>query len=185
MSELQRQLAELREEQAHSLDPVQFGFIEAMARRAQASEGLAARVIEEKTWAALDNYLGKLEAAADAAPKAAPTAHATSALSDLLASLGTASAPDQLEFDLEIPARTELKSTRLLRSSISKLSADRRVKEALADAPPESGPLNPQMLAVRSLHTMRQISPGYVNRFITYVDTLFWLDAERKRLDKS
>jgi hypothetical protein len=32
------------------------------------------------------------------------------------------------------------------------------------------------MLAIRSLSTMQDISPAYLNRFISYVDTLFWLE---------
>ena len=46
---------------------------------------------------------------------------------------------------------------------------------ATFNAPEDSGPLNPQMLITESLSQLRDLSPGYLSRFVTYFDTLFWL----------
>lgn len=76
----------------------------------------------------------------------------------------------------------ELESTRRFRDSLARSKANRLVKHAALDAPSDPGPLNPQMLAVRSLEVMRELSPPYLNRFVSYIDTLLWLQqaAEKK-----
>ena len=51
--------------------------------------------------------------------------------------------------------------------------------------PQNPGPLNPQMLAIKSLSTMRELSPDYLNRFVSYVDTLLWLERSEAQPDKS
>ena len=61
-----------------------------------------------------------------------------------------------------------------------KLNADKVVTQALEEVPAEAGPLNPQRLATRSLATMRDLSPHYLSRFVSYVDTLFWLEQAQK-----
>lgn len=70
----------------------------------------------------------------------------------------------------------DLKSVRLFKESWRKISADRLVTQALADAPEGAGPLNGQQLAVRSLSVLRDLSPAYLNRFVTYFDSMLWLE---------
>lgn len=54
--------------------------------------------------------------------------------------------------------------------------------QALAQVPENAGPLNSHLLALQSLKQMRDIAPDYLKRFMSYVDTLFWLDqAESSR----
>lgn len=78
-------------------------------------------------------------------------------------------------------ARSELKTVRYFRNTWSKLSVNRHVTKAIRQAPENAGPLNSHMLVLRSLALMRDISPDYLNRFVSYVDTLLWLDqADRK-----
>jgi hypothetical protein len=62
------------------------------------------------------------------------------------------------------------------RNTWSKLSVDRHVTQAIEQAPENAGPLNSHRLVLRSLALMRDISPDYLNRFVSYVDTLLWLD---------
>ena len=38
------------------------------------------------------------------------------------------------------------------------------------------------MLAIKSLSTMRELSPDYLNRFVSYVDTLLWLERSEAAL---
>jgi hypothetical protein len=76
----------------------------------------------------------------------------------------------------DIGSRAELKTIRHFRNNWSKLSVARHVTQAIEQAPDHAGPLNSHMLVLRSLALMRDISPDYLNRFVSYVDTLLWLD---------
>lgn len=76
--------------------------------------------------------------------------------------------------------RAELKTIRKFRNIWSKLSADKQVAQALEQAPTNAGPINSHMLVLRSLAMMRDISPDYLNRFISYADTLLCLDQGEK-----
>lgn len=77
-------------------------------------------------------------------------------------------------------ARPELKTIRDFRNTWSKLSADKQVTQALEQAPRNAGPINSHMLVLRSLALMRDISPDYLNRFMSYADTLLCLDQCEK-----
>jgi hypothetical protein len=77
----------------------------------------------------------------------------------------------------------ELKSTRLLKQEKLKEKADDLVNEAIAGAPQNPGPLNPQMLTIRALSHMRDLSPYYLSRFVSYIDTLFWLEEAGSQLE--
>ena len=57
-----------------------------------------------------------------------------------------------------------------------KLNADKLVTQSIKHAPENAGPLNPQMLVIHSLATMRDLSPHYMSRFVSYIDTLMWLE---------
>jgi len=75
---------------------------------------------------------------------------------------------------------SELKAVRRLRESWEQYSAEQVVTQSIKDGPENPGPINPHMLAIRSLSNMRELSPHYLKRFIEYVDTLFWLDGSGK-----
>ena len=77
-------------------------------------------------------------------------------------------------------SRPELKTIRNFRNTWSKLSADKQVTQALEQAPKNAGPINSHMLVLRSLALMRDISPDYMNRFMSYADTLLCLDRGAK-----
>ena len=81
--------------------------------------------------------------------------------------------------------RPELKSIRYFRNTWSKLSAEKQVAQALQQAPKNAGPINSHMLVLRSLDLMRGISPDYLNRFMSYADTLLRLDPgnQEKKTD--
>lgn len=75
----------------------------------------------------------------------------------------------------------ELKSARRFRNAQVKLNADKLVTQAIEEIPEGAGPLNAQRLAAKSLASMRDLSPYYLSRFVTYMDTLFWLEQTQKR----
>jgi hypothetical protein len=72
--------------------------------------------------------------------------------------------------------KSELKSVRLFRESQEKLNSEKLVRLAIKEGPDNPGPINPHMLAIRSLSTMQSLSPQYLKRFISYIDTVFWLE---------
>lgn len=74
----------------------------------------------------------------------------------------------------------ELKAIRNFRNTWAKLSVDKQVAQALQQAPKNAGPINSHMLVLRSLTLMRDISPDYLGRFMTYADTLLSLDQCEK-----
>jgi hypothetical protein len=76
--------------------------------------------------------------------------------------------------------RSELKVIRKFRKTWAKLSVDKQVAQALEQAPKNAGPINSHMLVLRSLALMREISPDYLNRFISYTDALLCLDQPEK-----
>jgi hypothetical protein len=55
------------------------------------------------------------------------------------------------------------------------LHSNRLVTRAIQDRPENPGPLNGQMLATRSLTELRRLSPEYLYRFVSYIDTMLWL----------
>ncbi|MFN4062674.1 MAG: DUF2894 domain-containing protein [Parazoarcus communis] len=101
-------------------------------------------------------------------------------LADLLAHIGqavpvrTPYASDNVAH--EDTARTELKAVRYFRRTWSRLDTDRQLTRAMAQAPDNAGPLNAHHLVLQALTQLQQLSPAYVERFLSYADTLLWLD---------
>lgn len=72
--------------------------------------------------------------------------------------------------------KPQLKAVQNLRRNQARQNHQRRISAALDAQPENPGPLNPQMLAIKSLSHMRDLSPQYLNRFIAYIETLTVLD---------
>lgn len=82
-------------------------------------------------------------------------------------------------------SRSELKTMRYFRNTWSKLSAGQQLKQSIKEGPENAGPLNSHGLVLHSLALMRDASPDYLNRFMSYVDTLLWLDqADKNDIDR-
>ncbi|BEP61210.1 DUF2894 domain-containing protein [Variovorax sp. V213] len=158
----------------HRVDPVRFRFIEALARRASAHQGDARRILDGKVHSLLAAYRENLEKARaadagvkqDAAPPRGP-------LAELVEHIARQSPPPAGGQAASAP---ELKTLRYFKSTWSRLSADRRLTQSLAKVPENAGPLNSHHLVHRSLMLMHELSPEYLNRFMSYVDTLLWVD---------
>lgn len=90
--------------------------------------------------------------------------------------------PENAEMHLKghAGARPELKTLRNFKNTLAKLSVHKQVAQALEQAPKNAGPINSHMLVLRSLALMRDISPDYLNRFISYADALLSLDQCEK-----
>ena len=114
-------------------------------------------------------------------PDDAASDEASSPISDLLRQqefslLGASQshAPDKATSE---PPK-ELRALRQLRSRQRHQDIEQRIDQAIQNAPQDPGPLNPQMLAIRSLTNMRERSPAYLKQFVGYLDTLLWLEAQ-------
>jgi len=81
---------------------------------------------------------------------------------------------------VNVGSRSELKTIRNFRNTWSKLSVGKQMTRALEQTPKNAGPINSHMLVLRSLALMRDISSDYLNRFMSYADTLLCLDQCEK-----
>jgi hypothetical protein len=93
---------------------------------------------------------------------------------EVFQSVGSAVAPH--EDSAPTTEKTGPNPFHLFRKTWFKLYSDRLVARAMKERPENAGPLNSQMLATRSLFIMRKLSPSYLNRFVSYIDTLLWLE---------
>lgn len=159
----------------HLHDPVRFRSIEALARRAAVQQGAARRIIDARLmqWVAaygesLDGTRGIGESIVEPA-----------ALDETANRHGLAQLIDQLGRDRLVNDDDSLTAETLqyLRSTWLRLSTDRRMTQAQATVPDNPGPLNSHHLVHQALQSMRTLSPGYLDHFMSYVDALLWLDG--------
>ena len=174
-----------RERHADRLDPVRFRFIEAMARRAAAHEGEVRRLLDARLSALLDAYAGDLEAAApqvgDADGQTASAAPSRGALGELVdrlarraSSSGDPTAADAASQPLVFSQADVLDEFRQL---WSKLRTRSQLRQSLEQTPVNAGPLNSSALVHRAIALMHQLSPGYLQHFLAYVDALSGMEA--------
>ena len=182
--------ASLRLLGAERFDPVGLHSMEVLASRTGAQRPSVQRILEEKLARSLVDFEQRFQQArldAKHAIDAVAPCEPGESLGDLTRfierhSAGTVNGSSQ---DV-VGQRTELKSVRQFRNTWSKLSANQQVARALNQGPKNAGPINSHMLVLRSLSLMRDISPDYLNRFVSYVDTLLCLDQrDREMLPKA
>lgn len=174
-------LANWRARGADQADPVRFRLIEALARRAAALEGEARRLLDARLATLAADYEARLARPAPSEPPATPPAPGP--LAALVAQFGpqeelqappaTAATPVPLA---RRPGPPELRALRQFRRTWTRLHADQRLSQSQARVPDQAGPLNSYHLVHRSLKLMRDLAPDYLHRFVSYVDTLLWLD---------
>jgi hypothetical protein len=149
-------LAWLHSQSALAADPVRLRVLQALARRAAAQPAGPLR----------ERLTAQLTQRADATPTSAPVAMALAPrprpLADLLAQLTR----------LHADAGPELRSMQTNRRAWGELRLARRMAEVSAPVPEQLGPLNSQVLVGRALQQLRAISPEYLQRFLTQLDTL-------------
>jgi hypothetical protein len=179
-----------RDSGADRADPVRFRFIEAMARRAADYSGEAGRLLEERIAALVADYGEVLaRATADVSPPETPSQR-LGAVSDLAAlserlgqrALPAAVATSHAPTALAAPApqsahHAEPELADYFRDTWARVSVDRQLSQSQAGVPENAGPLNTNHLVHRSLSLMREVSPGYLEQFLSYVDALSWLEG--------
>ena len=172
-------LAHLRLAGAPQIAPLQWHHLQDLARRAavqpKAVQGILGATLA-KVIADLDKRLAHAQtqpqenAAQVPGPHLGALGHLTRyAAQQSMAQVGAPS-------DKTTNGPSELKSVQAFRKTWSQLSVDRQLSKALGQAPKNAGPINSHMLVLRSLALMRDISPDYLNRFMSYVDALQCLD---------
>lgn len=169
---------------AHQFDPVGFHYLETLASRASTHQGSVKQILEVKLEAATTAFQARFEKAQNERQQtlATPTpAEPRETLRSLVRRLAQdRSAPVVGAAEAHIELRPELRAVRNFRTTWSKLSVNKQVNQALTQAPKNAGPLNSHRVALRSLALMRDISPDYLHRFMSYVDTLLCLEQGEK-----
>ena len=69
-----------------------------------------------------------------------------------------------------------LKAVAAHQATWTRLRADRRLREALAQVPAQAGPLNSPHLVHRALQELHTLAPAYLDALLRHVDTLLWLE---------
>lgn len=174
---------------AASIDPVKFGVIQSMARRAAEQQGEARLLLIQRVEELLAQHAAWRSAIAQA-DTAGSTARssALAGLSELVDRLGR-STPSAAR--ASVPPRSgaarptetpmtatpqPLKAVVEFKDTWSRLRVEHRLRQALAQVPASAGPLNSSHLVNRALQAMRDLSPLYLDAFMSHVDTLQWLE---------
>ena len=174
-----------REQNADRLDPLRFHFIAALERRAATHVGKARRLVDDRLSALLEAYATDLELAVSSVVAAdnaiAPGAPARSALGELLDHLANHAAtrggePAANDTALQSTTLPPLEALGEFQKIWSEVRTESQVRESLEQVPADAGPLNSGSLVHRSLTLMRELSPGYLQQFLSYVDALSWME---------
>lgn len=197
--DLAAKLALLCEAGCEKSEPVRLRQAEVLLGKLQAQQGRVRALLNQRLDVLLDalhahlaprnNVPEKpLQERAAAAMRGSP---GLAGLHDLVACLQAASAADRLtevvggayaslaaaEAEPVAGVPVEPKSLRYFRNAWSKLSEEQRLLEAMADLPENAGPLNAHLLMHRALQRMNALSPDYLGAFLSYAETLVWLEA--------
>ncbi|QKH38453.1 DUF2894 domain-containing protein [Achromobacter pestifer] len=168
-----------REAGADRVAPVRFQFMDALERRAAAQAGEPRRLLDSKLAALVQAYEAELDGAsvdaAENAPAAARAAPEPGPLAVLTAYIADPGPEARGAADLRA-SYPELDVLEYFRGVWSRVSADRQVRQSQEQVHKNAGPLNSNQLVHRALSLMREVSPGYLQQFLSYTDALMWLE---------
>jgi hypothetical protein len=151
------------------LDPVRLHYLELLSQRIATAPEAVRRVLQGKLDVALTDVEHRLAQAPpassdDEAPRAAAP---LAALNHYLRGLKPPGDSD---------ARPDLASVRRFRETWQRITAEDQVAEAVERGPANAGPLNSHRLVLRTLALLSDLSPDYLRRFLSQVETLQWLE---------
>ncbi|WP_201312489.1 DUF2894 domain-containing protein [Dyella sp. EPa41] len=169
-----------RAQRADRVDAVRFHFIEALERRTREQTGAVRQVLDEKLSSLLDAYARDV---AKAAPVDTSTAESSArgplgALVDELSRRVAARdnrVPPGVDAD-EAVSLPPLEALDEFQQIWSQVRTQSQVRQSMEQAPTHAGPLNSSALVHRSIALMRDLSPGYLQQFLAYIDDLAWLE---------
>nr|WP_249191870.1 DUF2894 domain-containing protein [Burkholderia cenocepacia] len=163
-----------REQGADRLDPVGFHRIDALERRAAVLDGAARALLDARLATLIDGFAKRVARDDDDAEatretvQAATSVPARGALAALVEGFARDAQADRRGLDPEL--------VDYFRTMWSKVRTEQQYRQSLDQVPRNAGPLNSNSLVHRSLATMRELSPEYLQQFLSYVDALAWLE---------
>ncbi|RQR44150.1 MULTISPECIES: DUF2894 domain-containing protein [unclassified Burkholderia] len=162
-----------REQGADRLDPVRFHRLDALEKRAAALDGDARALLDARLAMLLEGFAQIVArageaAAASSAAQANAQAPVRGAIGGLVERLARDAEADRRGID---PALIDY-----FRAMWSKVRTEQQYRQSLDQVPRNAGPLNSNSLVHRSLATMRELSPEYLQQFLSYIDALAWLE---------
>ena len=177
-------LEALLEDSADRIDPLRLQRIMALQRRAATQEGEVRRLLEERLAELVSAYAEDLDKGAAASTHAAvvepraPRPRPTSGLADLIGRIAshTGQADVVLGEAPLLPPRSDSTVFDDLRQVCAEVRTESQLRQALAPASADAGPLNSASLVHRALTRMRDLSPDYLEHFVAYVDALSGLE---------
>lgn len=156
-----------------SPDPVRQAVIDGLARRAAALHGDARQQVMQRLQRLLDEPAsagpGSERPAIDALQRPA----ALAGLSALVDRLGRSPAVAAIQ---TTPQAASLKAVTAFRHTWSRLRAEQRLRQALAQVPAQAGPLNSSQVVHRALQAMHDLSPAYLDAVLSQLETLMALE---------
>lgn len=171
---LTARLAALRMQGADHNAPVRFAYLEDLLLRARTRGGPVAERLLVRVAQGLEQFesgLGKR----GAKEERVPVSQVLRGLQNQLQGEAPGEAATPPSNPILSGAPMTLKSVDVLRDTWVKLKQSQRVTEAICQPPENAGPLNSHHLVIRSLETLRNLSPAYLAHFMEYVDTVLLL----------
>jgi hypothetical protein len=169
-----------REQGADRMDRVRFHRIDALERRAAGHDGDVRRLLDDRLSGLIREYAADLESVAANDVAAASGESTRGAIGGLIDYLAQQSAVRDRELAVDAsasrPAFPQLGALDEFRAIWTKLRAEAQLRQSLQQASTDAGPLNSGRLVHRSLTLMRELSPGYLQQFLAYVDALNWVE---------
>lgn len=174
------QLATWRAQGDDRHDPLAFHYLLALERRLEACEGEARRVLEGRLSRRIRAYAAML---ANTPPRAAPTRPGSASargmlgiLADDLAGRAARRQVDAMDGPMSHDRLHPPAALDEVRRIWAGVRAESQMRRSLQPSAADTGPLNSRSLVHRSLTLMRDLSPGYLQHFLAYVDALSWLE---------
>lgn len=174
-----------REQGADRLNPLAFHYLVALQRRVADHDGDTRQALEKKLSARINAYAEDLQRTpstiAEAKHAASPTAlgELTEELGQRAATRNTRSVTTEPTSATDTASRPTLPEMGVLddfRKLWSSVHTSSQVRRSLQHSPENAGPLNSSSLVHRALTLMREVSPGYLQQFMSYIDALSWLE---------
>ncbi|TEA80169.1 DUF2894 domain-containing protein [Allopusillimonas ginsengisoli] len=178
-SDIQAALDAWRARRGDAKDSVRLYFIEALAARAASQTGAARALLDQRLAELLQHDETLPAGPLQQISTTVPPAHRP--LAELLAYLGSQPSGDSADPAPQDLARLratypELSVIDYFRDIWSRLNTTRQLKQSQEKVPHNAGPLNSSSLVHRSLALMGELSPGYLQHFLSHLDALSWME---------
>ncbi|WP_238481125.1 DUF2894 domain-containing protein [Dyella telluris] len=182
MASVRAQLDAWREQGADRLDSIRFHLLDALATRAARHEGGARRLLDQRLADLMEAYASdvarslKNGGGATANVVVSNGAPAPGPFGELIEQLARASEVRGEYTAVTSPSQTaalpEMELLGEFRRIWSSVRTESQLRQSMEQAPENAGPLNSRALVHRAIALMRDLSPGYLQHFLAYIDDL-------------